>query len=88
MAGGLHHFFRDGTSVHLNDEIVSHLQRATTFLPAVALNSLPLDDATAAIRPTFAALTLETDFIESTTQRNQVRLACHFLTPLDGQARV
>jgi hypothetical protein len=61
----------------LNDDISSHLQRARPFLPAVALNSLPLKDAAAVIRPTFDALTLETDFIESTTKGDQVRLASH-----------
>jgi hypothetical protein len=72
---------------HVNVEISSHVQRARA-LPPVQLNSVPLKDAAAPIRPTFDALTLETDFIESTTQRDQVRLARHFLKPFDDQARV
>jgi hypothetical protein len=73
---------------HVNVEISSHLQRPRALLPAVQLNSLPLKEATATIRPTFDALTLETDFIESTTQQDQVRFARHFLKHLDDQARV
>jgi hypothetical protein len=72
----------------VNVEIPSHVQRARALLPAVQLNSVSLKDGTAIIRPTVDALTLETDFIESTTQQDQVRMARHFLKPFDGQARV
>jgi hypothetical protein len=55
---------------HLNVEIPSRVQRARALLPTVQLNSVPLKDGTATIRPTVDALTLETDFIESTTQQD------------------